>query len=113
MIASVPKLARSELSSQCQNAAHSSSSGFNLLILDITFRNIDLGLPDEAAVGVDRRGAAADEAAARAEQLRPIFEELSGLSARRAADELNRRCIPTATGGKWHATQVIRVRERL
>ena len=53
------------------------------------------------------------EAAARAEQLRPIFEELSGLSARRAADELNRRCIPTATGGKWHATQVIRVRERL
>jgi hypothetical protein len=45
MIASVPKLARSELSSQCQNAAHSSSSGFNLLILDIMFRNIDLGLP--------------------------------------------------------------------
>ena len=43
MIASIPKLARSELSSQGQNAAHSSSSGFNLLILDITFRNIDLG----------------------------------------------------------------------
>ncbi len=53
------------------------------------------------------------EAAARAEQLRPIFEELSGLSARRAAEELNRRGIPTATGGKWHAMQVIRVRERL
>jgi hypothetical protein len=53
------------------------------------------------------------EAAVRAEQLRPVFEELSGLSARRAAVELNRRRIPTATGGKWHAMQVIRVRERL
>ena len=72
MIASVPKLARSELSSQCQNAAHSSSSGFNLLILDITFRNIDLGLPDEAAVGVDRRGAAADEADGRARAERHV-----------------------------------------
>jgi DNA invertase Pin-like site-specific DNA recombinase len=53
------------------------------------------------------------EAAARAEQLRPIFEELSGLSARGTAEELNRRGIPTASGGKWHAVQVIRVRERL
>ena len=52
-------------------------------------------------------------AAERAEALRPVFAELSGLSARKAAEELNRRDIPTAAGGKWHAVQVIRVRERL
>jgi hypothetical protein len=42
-----------------------------------------------------------------------IREELSGLSARKAAEELNRRGIPTATGRRWFAPQVIRVRERL
>jgi len=52
-------------------------------------------------------------AAERASGLRGIFAELSGLSARKAAEELNRRGIPAATGGKWHAVQVIRVRERL
>jgi hypothetical protein len=52
-------------------------------------------------------------AAERAEALRPVFAELSGLSARKAAEELNRRDIPTAAGRKWHAVQVIRVRERL
>jgi DNA invertase Pin-like site-specific DNA recombinase len=36
----------------------------------------------------------------RAEQLRPVFEELSGLSARKAAEELNRRGITTPTGSK-------------
>jgi hypothetical protein len=35
------------------------------------------------------------------------------LSARKAAEELNRRGIPTATGRRWFAPQVIRVRERL
>jgi DNA invertase Pin-like site-specific DNA recombinase len=53
------------------------------------------------------------QALERAEALRPVFAELSGLSARKAAEELNRRGIPTAAGGKWHAMQVIRVRERL
>src|SRR5829696_7886115 len=43
------------------------------------------------------------EADERAEQLRPVFEELAGLSARKAADELNRRGITTATGSKWYA----------
>jgi DNA invertase Pin-like site-specific DNA recombinase len=52
-------------------------------------------------------------AAARANGLRGVFAELSGLSARATAEELNRRGITTATGGKWHAVQVIRVRERL
>jgi hypothetical protein len=53
------------------------------------------------------------EAAERAEALRSVFEELSGLSARKVAEELNRRGIPTVVGGKWYATQVIRVRRRL
>ena len=53
------------------------------------------------------------EAKERAEGLRSVFEELSGMSARKAAKELNARGIPTSSGSKWHATQVIRVRERL
>jgi hypothetical protein len=42
-----------------------------------------------------------------------VFEGLSGLSARKAAEKLNADGVPTPAGGKWHATQVIRVRERL
>jgi DNA invertase Pin-like site-specific DNA recombinase len=49
----------------------------------------------------------------RAEGLRSVFEGLSGLSARKAAEKLNADGVPTPAGGKWHATQVIRVRERL
>ena len=45
--------------------------------------------------------------------LRPVLEELRGLSARKVAEELNRRGITTAEGGKWYAAQVIRVRGRL
>src|SRR3974390_1114090 len=55
----------------------------------------------------------AAEARKRAERLRSVFEELSGKSAREAADELNMRGVPTPEGGKWHAVQVIRVRRRL
>jgi DNA invertase Pin-like site-specific DNA recombinase len=47
------------------------------------------------------------------ERLRLVFEELSDLSARKAADELNRRKIPAPAGGKWFAPQVMRVRRRL
>jgi DNA invertase Pin-like site-specific DNA recombinase len=56
---------------------------------------------------------AAKEAKARAEELRPVFTELAGLSARKAADELNRRGTDTPAGRKWHAVTVLRVRERL
>jgi DNA invertase Pin-like site-specific DNA recombinase len=48
-----------------------------------------------------------------AEGLRDVFAELSGLSARQAAEELNKRGVTTPAGGKWHATQIIRVRNRL
>jgi DNA invertase Pin-like site-specific DNA recombinase len=53
------------------------------------------------------------QAAERAESLRPVFTELSGLSHRAAAAELNRRGITTAEGGQWHAAQMARVRSRL
>jgi DNA invertase Pin-like site-specific DNA recombinase len=53
------------------------------------------------------------EANKRAEGLRRVFESLSGLSARKAAEQLNADKVPTPDGGKWHATQVIRIRERL
>jgi hypothetical protein len=53
------------------------------------------------------------QARKRAEQLRDVFAELGDLSARKAAEELNARGVPTPEGGKWYATQVIRVRKRL
>jgi DNA invertase Pin-like site-specific DNA recombinase len=53
------------------------------------------------------------EAQQRAERLRGVFDELSVFSATKAAQELNRRGVPTAAGGKWQALQVIRVRQRL
>jgi len=53
------------------------------------------------------------EAAALAERMRPVMQELARLSARAAAAELNRRKIASATGGKWHPVTVIRLRERL
>jgi len=56
---------------------------------------------------------AAKEAQVRAEELRRVFTELADLSARKAAEELNRRGVPTPAGAKWHAVTVLRVRERL
>ena len=47
-----------------------------------------------------------------AEQLRLVFAELADLSANQAAAKLNERGMRTAAGGRWHAAQVIRVRER-
>jgi DNA invertase Pin-like site-specific DNA recombinase len=54
-----------------------------------------------------------EEATRRAESLRPVFEELSKLSARAAARTLNDRGIPTPKGAKWSVVTVIRIRERL
>jgi DNA invertase Pin-like site-specific DNA recombinase len=61
------------------------------------------------AKGIQNR----DEAKERAEQLRPIFNELAGQSARAIAAALNGRKIATPTGGQWHAATVIRVQKRL
>lgn len=54
-----------------------------------------------------------DEAKARAEALRPLFAELSGLSARAIAAELNARNVETPAGGRWHSETVLRVQRRL
>jgi DNA invertase Pin-like site-specific DNA recombinase len=61
------------------------------------------------AKGIQNR----DEAKKRAEQLRPIFAELTGRSGRAIAAALNERKIATPTGGKWHAATVIRVQKRI
>jgi len=64
--------------------------------------------------GLNAKGIANQQTAADfADQLRPIFDELAGLSARQAAARLNERGIKTAAGAQWHAVQVIRVRERI
>jgi DNA invertase Pin-like site-specific DNA recombinase len=54
-----------------------------------------------------------DAANARTEKLRPVFTELSHLSARGIATELNRRGVPTPTGKPWSAVTVIKVQRRL
>ena len=54
-----------------------------------------------------------DLAAARAEELRPIFTDYQNLPARRVAHILNGRKIPTPTGALWSGNTVTRVRERL
>jgi DNA invertase Pin-like site-specific DNA recombinase len=51
--------------------------------------------------------------AERAEAVRPAIAKTAHLSARAAADELNRRDVKTASGKQWHTTQIIRVRHRL
>jgi DNA invertase Pin-like site-specific DNA recombinase len=61
------------------------------------------------AGGIQKR----DEAQQRAEQLRPVFAELVGMSARAIAAILNERQVPTPAGGKWHSVTVIRVQKRL
>lgn len=60
------------------------------------------------AKGIQNRNQARD----RAEQLRPVFAELAGLSHRKMAEELNARKIATPAGGQWHAVTVKRVLSR-
>ena len=61
------------------------------------------------AKGIENRDAALN----RAELLRPIFNDLAGMSARQIAEVLNEREIATPAGGEWHAATVIRVQKRL
>src|SRR5712692_1692245 len=53
--------------------------------------------------GLNAKGIQArEDAIERAEQLRPIFDELAGLSARKIAAVLNERKVTTPAGGGWH-----------
>jgi hypothetical protein len=45
--------------------------------------------------------------------MRPVLTKLSGLSARAAAQELERQGYATTRGGKWSATLIVRTRKRL
>jgi DNA invertase Pin-like site-specific DNA recombinase len=53
------------------------------------------------------------EALERADGLRTVLQELSTLSARKIAAELNKRKLPTPTGAAWSAVTVIRTQRRL
>lgn len=53
------------------------------------------------------------EAEKRAQALAGVFAEVAELTASAAAEELNTRGVKAPAGGKWHATQVVRVRKRL
>jgi DNA invertase Pin-like site-specific DNA recombinase len=54
------------------------------------------------------------EAEQRADALRQVFQELTGLrSARAIAAELNKRKVATPNGGPWSAVTVIRIQRRL
>ena len=59
----------------------------------------------------DLNAAAADERCQRAAWR--VFESVSALSVGAAAEELTRRGVPAPSGGRWHPTQVARVRRRL
>jgi DNA invertase Pin-like site-specific DNA recombinase len=82
-------------------------------------RGTKLGKPKGTAVPRSEVGRAHSvrtnmaNAEAFAERVRPVLAELSGLSARAAARELDRRGYATARGGKWSATLVVRTRNRL
>jgi hypothetical protein len=63
--------------------------------------------------GSDKDNEPMTEAKLRAEELREVFEGLARMTCRAAAEELNRRGIKTATGGRWYPSQVSRTRARL
>jgi hypothetical protein len=66
--------------------------------------------PTKSPLGIKLDEASID---ARAEAMRSTFAELANLGHKPAARELNKRGIKTAAGKAWHATQVMRIRERL
>ena len=72
-------------------------------------RGVKLGGPRLAEINETRQAAAVG----RAEALAAILAELSGMSARAAAAQLNARKVATPTGKPWSAKTVIRARERL
>jgi DNA invertase Pin-like site-specific DNA recombinase len=88
-------------------------------------RGVKLGCPrPETAIFRDRAvaaaagvkgGASAKQSANKfAELVRPLLEQdLAGVSANAAAQELNRRGVQTPRGGAWTARAVINVRARL
>ncbi len=77
-------------------------------------RGVKLGCPNGAAhlrqygneLGVEAIKRGADERASKLTGLVREIQEAGATSLREIADELNRRSITTARGGKWHASSV-------
>src|ERR1700730_15097149 len=72
-------------------------------------RGVKLGGPRLPAINETRRA----DALERARAIAPILSELTGMSARAVAAELNARRVETPSGALWSAKTVIRARERL
>jgi hypothetical protein len=69
--------------------------------------NPNLGEAQSLAAAKIRAGADAFAA-----NVRPILDSLGAMSASAMARELNERRVPTASGGKWSATSVLRILRR-
>ena len=71
-------------------------------------RGVKLGSPTPSAGGQATRSRESAALAASYAQAVPLAQELqrAGLSLREVAAVLNRRAIPTARGGAWHASSV-------
>jgi len=77
-------------------------------------RGVQLGNPTNLKeAGLRGAQKQARQAKGTAENLRAIFEELSGLPLRKVAETLSERRVPTPRGGRWHSSQVRRIRARL
>ena len=72
-------------------------------------RGVKLGGPRLPAINETRQA----DALERARAIAPILSELTGMSARAVAAELNARQVETPSGAPWSAKTVIRARERL
>src|SRR4051812_3021306 len=65
------------------------------------------------AAGLKGGAAARKSANAFAALIRPLLDEMAGLSANRTVQELNRRGIKAARGGRWTARSVLNLKARL
>ena len=65
------------------------------------------------AAGLKGGAAARESAEAFAALIRPLLDELAGLSANRTAQDLNARGVKTARGGRWTARSVLNLKARL
>jgi hypothetical protein len=72
-------------------------------------RGVKLGGPRLPAINETRQA----DALERARAIAPILSELTGISARAVAAELNARQVETPSGAPWSAKTVIRARKRL
>jgi DNA invertase Pin-like site-specific DNA recombinase len=72
-------------------------------------RGVKLGGPRLPAINETRQA----DALKRARAIAPILSELTGISARAVAAELNARQVETPSGAPWSAKTVIRARDRM